>query len=262
MTIAAESAGTSPDVESLIVIGQGSSREALKWQDAQSTDTSHGLPKRFFQFQTITSLLRPWLAGSDLPLEESRTTGAIGLPVKRRPTGTVWNWTIGRDELAGYLDELFAVDVPPSDTSPHLTPQQLDRKVERIFRAAEDLHFEDGMDSPFSRDLVTLVTSQGRSAYELLTYWIVLEKASPEVATEALRWLGAMEDEPSYHFRRWLLERSLRLSSPTVRDGAGLGLAAMDDPHAIPHLREAIAPETCQELRELLEQVLTQLMDG
>jgi len=136
-----------------------------------------------------------------------------------------------------------------------------EKRVERLFMAAKGEYFEDGMESPFSRGLLDVVRSGGACARELLTYWIVLEKTSPEVAAEALRWIGSMDDGPSYLFRRWLLERCLAMPSMAVRDGAAIGLAAMDDPHSAPFLAEAIAQEQQAELRDDLEEVLAQLRE-
>lgn len=85
------------------------------------------------------------------------------------------------------------------------------------------------------------------------------ERVAPEVGGEALRWLGRIDHAESYEYRRWLLERSLSLSSTRVRDGAILGLASMDDKHAIPYLKRAIEEEQCSELKADMESVLEQL---
>lgn len=131
--------------------------------------------------------------------------------------------------------------------------------VARLFRAAKEEEFEDGMESDFSKGLRSLVTAYSKRAIEAMTHLIVYEKVNPEVASEALRSLGSLEDVESYQYRRWLLERALQCSSPVVRDGAALGLAFMDDPHAIAYIRQAINREQCSELREDMEQVLVQL---
>jgi HEAT repeat protein len=56
-----------------------------------------------------------------------------------------------------------------------------------------------------------------------------------------------------------LLESSIFRSSARVRDGAALGLAFLDDPHAIPYLKRAIENEKYSELREDMQMVLAQL---
>ncbi len=93
----------------------------------------------------------------------------------------------------------------------------------------------------------------------ILTRLIAIEQVNAEVASESLRWLGHIEHPKTYDNRLWLLERSLFCSSARVRDGAALGLASLDDPHAIPYLRRAIQRENCIELRKDIKQVLIQL---
>lgn len=137
--------------------------------------------------------------------------------------------------------------------------KDLDQKILALFEAAKEQNFEDGMESEFSKGLVDVVKNYGVAAIEALAPLIIDEKVNPEVASEALRWLGRINHPVSYHRRLWLLERSLRCSSARVRDGATLGLAFLDDPHAITYLRQAIQQEKISELRADMEQVLAQL---
>ncbi len=146
-----------------------------------------------------------------------------------------------------------------NSTQPHKTSNLLSSRIESIFWAARDEVFEDGMESSFSRELNSVVKEYGVDAIEVITGLIVYQIVNPEVAGEALRWLGRMEDLESYNFRRWVLERSLKLPSTRVKDGAILGLASMDDRHAIPYLKRAIEEEQCTELKADMEQVLEQL---
>lgn len=132
-------------------------------------------------------------------------------------------------------------------------------KIEAIFWTAKGEFFEDGMESTFSKQLDSFVKEFGNNALEAITCLIVYERVDPEVAGEALRWLGRIDYAESYEYRRWLLERSLSLSSTRVRDGAILGLASMDDKHAIPYLKCAIEKEQCSELKADMESVLEQL---
>ena len=142
------------------------------------------------------------------------------------------------------------------------TPVELSRKIAVLFEAAKDQHFEDGMESEFSRELTTLIAAYGNMTVQELAYLVLSEKVNAEVASEALRWLGNMPHDASFHFRLWLLERSLLCSSPMVRDGALLGLASLDDPRAIPYIKRAIEREQCEALRNNMEQALVQLERG
>jgi len=138
-------------------------------------------------------------------------------------------------------------------------PVEIEEKLDRLFRAAKDQIFEDGIESDFSKELILLVKKYGYFALGIITRLIVAEQVNPEVASEALRWIGHMDDPSSYRSRLLLLERSLYCQSPRVRDGAALGLASMDDPHAVSHLKRAIVRESYEELRKDLRQVLVQL---
>jgi hypothetical protein len=119
--------------------------------------------------------------------------------------------------------------------------------------------FEDGMESSFSLGLTTIIRKFGNLAIEALASLILRGEADARVASEAMRWLGLLDDPETYRLRLRLLERSLRSYSPRVRDGAALGLSYLDNPHAIPFLRQAIACEPIRGLRENLQQVLEQL---
>ena len=71
--------------------------------------------------------------------------------------------------------------------------------------------------------------------------------------------LVRMEHKQTLNKRLWLLQRCLFCSSPSVRDGALLGLASMDDTSAIYSLRKAIERESYVELKEDMMKVLKQL---
>ena len=112
------------------------------------------------------------------------------------------------------------------------------------------------MESNFSRALVEKVTEGKTKVVEILAALVVAEQMNAEVLSEALRCLGHMEDNETYALRRWTLEQGLYSSSPRIRDGAALGLSFLDDPHAIPYLKEAVERESIQMLREDLKQIL------
>ena len=136
---------------------------------------------------------------------------------------------------------------------------QVIEEVAALLSAATEESFEDGMESALSRGIEQVIRRHGRQAVAELTARIICETTNHEVASELLRWLGRMTHPQTLQARRWLLERTLFCSSPRVRDAAGLGLASLDDPHAILYLRQAIERELCPELREDLRLTLTQL---
>jgi hypothetical protein len=147
-----------------------------------------------------------------------------------------------------------AITSTESHKNEYIYPQ-----IEYIFGDAKKEYFEDGMESKFSQKLISLIRKYKHDAIEAITCLIVYEKVNPEVAGEALRWIGRMQHPESYMFRRWLLERSITLSSPYVKEGALLGIASMDDKHAIKYLQKAIEIESCNELKADMKQVLEQL---
>ncbi len=124
---------------------------------------------------------------------------------------------------------------------------------------AEDEYFEDGIESDLARDVSMLIESFDTAAVMELAYRIFHEKVSEEVAAEALRTLGEIEQSSSSYFRLRLLEESLAHASPMVRDGAVLGLESLDNPHAIPYLEQAIRRERYVDLRSYMEEVFARL---
>ena len=166
------------------------------------------------------------------------------------------------------LQDLFT-DLDPGTAKPmsswdlqsptHKAPEVVMREIEALFAAARDEDFEDGMESRFSKGLVSMIRTHGNAATEAITSIIVQENANSEVVYEAMRWLGHIDDPPTYEERLCLLQRGLYYSLVRVRDGAALGLASLDDPHAIPSLKQAIEREQCGELRADMMQVLAQL---
>jgi hypothetical protein len=165
-------------------------------------------------------------------------------------------------ETSSWTNNSLLEEASENVTRLHDRPPELAENFRCLFISAKDEIFEDGMESEFSKGLTALIRKYGNDALAELAYFIVYEKASPEVTGEALRWLGLMDHPLSYHWRLWLLERSLSSRSARIRDGAVLGLAFLDDPDAVPYLRQAVDREPVKELRADMEQVLAQLESG
>jgi hypothetical protein len=135
----------------------------------------------------------------------------------------------------------------------------IEGKVTLLYEAAKEEIFEDGMESNFTRGLSTLVEGHGADAIVVLARLTKSGNRNDEIAAETLRWAGRLDDPSSYEARLSLLERSLGDDSARVRDAAAVALASMDDKHALPALRAAIAREKYAELRDDMEQILAQL---
>jgi hypothetical protein len=140
-----------------------------------------------------------------------------------------------------------------------VSASEIELETRKVFDVADDEIFEDGFETRFSRDLIALVNEKGRQAVDVIARFALLELVNDETLSEALRWLGRIDHAQSYKKRLWLLESSLEAKSSRVRDAASLGLASLDDPHAIPHLQRAIDREACVELQDDMKEVLAQL---
>lgn len=162
-----------------------------------------------------------------------------------------------RQAEASTVEEDF--EQGPSTVMQQELTKYVESTIDHLFESAEEQYFEDGMESDFSRELVSLIKKYGNLAMSEIAYLITYGRVDNEVASEALRWLGHIDDPSTYGWRLWILEKSLRSDSPIVRDGAGLGLACMGDAHAIQYIRKAIEQETIIELRDDLQGALEEL---
>lgn len=171
---------------------------------------------------------------------------------------------MGKD-LTTISQTVSEYDTPPINQVVRGTHSQLaalestKQKVKSLFQLAKEEHFEDGMESIFSRALVDFVKKRGDIAIEAITETITDNDVNTETASESLRWLGLIEDPATHDSRLRLLEQCLNSLSPHIRDGAVLGLSFLDDPNVIPHLVAAVEQEKYVELREDMKQVLDQL---
>jgi len=133
------------------------------------------------------------------------------------------------------------------------------KELWRLSKSAQEMLFEDGEETPFSKDLVSFIQRYGGIGVSLLGELALSETVSDEVISEALRWIGRMDDTRTRWFRLRLLEELLNCESPKIRDGASLGIASLDDQHAIVYLQKAHNRERITDLRKDLQLVLTRL---
>ncbi len=147
----------------------------------------------------------------------------------------------------------------PIAISSQVAAPDIVREILTIAEATREQTFEDGMESDFSKALTSVLALYGNAAVRALSDLILNKKIDAEVASEALRWLGQMDDRQTHDERLRVVEQSLGCLSARVRDGASLALSFLDDPHAVPYLQEAIDREANPELREDMIQVLEQL---
>ena len=131
----------------------------------------------------------------------------------------------------------------------------------QLFRGIPSEVFEDGMDSRFSLELKRIIREHGDTAVHAARSIMSLKDVNPEVVAEAMRWLGHMRDSATHQTRRRVLEWALESPYGSVRDGASLGIEAMDDPESIPRLERAAGAEECGWLKKHMDGVLEQLRE-
>ncbi|MBW7990282.1 MAG: hypothetical protein FVQ84_09745 [Planctomycetes bacterium] len=173
----------------------------------------------------------------------------------------------------GYLPQSWS-DLTPSEkekqqanmtTTTHYEKSlqvEVTERVEGIFRAIAEEALEDEIEEVFSKCLLECIRQYEGIAVNEIQHIILKEKVSPESAEVTLRIVGDIDHEPTYGYRRWLLEKALLYcSSPVVRDGANIGLSYMNDPHAIPFFKKAIQKERNFLLQRVMNKTLIQLED-
>jgi hypothetical protein len=138
-------------------------------------------------------------------------------------------------------------------------PAPLVQRLSLVFEMAFAEEFEDGTDSNFSRTLDSFIQIYGNAAISALEKILHSGQTNAEVAGEALRWIGKVQHEESRRYRLTVLQKNLKSSSVRLRYATAVGLAAMDDPNAIPFLTEAIENERHDKMRSHLQLVLKQL---
>ena len=144
--------------------------------------------------------------------------------------------------------------------SEHLNRKSVSDRVKQLFSLASFLDLEPGMENAFSNGLENAIERHGESALSEIQSIILEERTKSSIAMEALQYIGRMDSLHWRTQRRKLLEQCLLHSrSAWVRDGAGLGLASLDDPRSIKAVKEATAKESSKSLKQDLESVLEQL---
>jgi len=122
-----------------------------------------------------------------------------------------------------------------------------------------DEEFEFGIESHLSAELEKYIKRHGMLGITVLAELILADECKPNIAAEALRTLGRINDPKTYYDRLDLLEHTLFHRRSAIRSGAIVGLAHLDDPSAIPTLQRAFEAEKAGWLRNYIDAVLDQL---
>jgi len=138
-------------------------------------------------------------------------------------------------------------------------PNELKHRMKKLFFDARDEVFEDGVKSDFSKNLVRLIRQYGYYTINVVFDFLNAESINEEVLSEALRWIGQINDKQTHSNRLWILEEALKSPSARIRDGAILGISFMDDVRSRKAVKLAIRNERISELRSDMIDVLEQL---
>ena len=174
------------------------------------------------------------------------------------PKPGIFSETIEHSTYGDKKIQVYKVELDNSTTRQNQIVD-LNNEVENLIELANDLEFEDGMVSGFSKKLISFIERHGGNSIEALAPIFISEEVNAEIISEALRWIGRIEHQDTKNMRLWLLERCLFCSSPLIRDGATLGLASMNESSAKSFLIKAIQKESIKELREDMKEVLLEL---
>lgn len=189
------------------------------------------------------------LKGTELP-RFRRMWGGLGFGLDFGEAPGVWSHLVNQlPESASGIGTYERSEMPESAI--------LALKI--AFDAAKDEDFEDGMESRFSTALEIVIQTYGDVAVKAIANNLNMPNLGSEVIVETLRQLGNIKHQPSRPLRREILLSYLMPEVLRFRDAASLGLAALDDPTAIPKLREAVEHEIHPLLKRKLQAVLTQL---
>ena len=140
--------------------------------------------------------------------------------------------------------------------------RQLVEEIANLFSLANHIALEPGYPNAFSEGLDLVIAENGEPALKAIQDLILSERVKSSIAMEALQYVGDAESRTWLNARRNMLEMCLRESNSSwVRDGAGLGIASLNDVRSIGAIKEAIQKEPSDALKEDLNLVLRQLQN-
>ena len=187
------------------------------------------------------------------PLPYPHTPTSTNFPIVPRPRQN------HRDKITACTNSTGKRKAMTTTGQKHPETEELIQEFSRYINAARNERFEDGMESRFSQRVRKSILNGGSNAVSTWIEALTLRANAYETTEEFLRIIGDMRDEQSHEKRTKALTEMLQHRDPAVRDSAGLGLAALEDPSVLPALNEAIATETMEWVRKGLQQVTEQL---
>lgn len=168
----------------------------------------------------------------------------LPLGISRLPVES--NITSGTSDAPAYY-----ISSAATTPSPHSLAEaaRLERSVIDLIRIGREAHLQDGVYSSFTRRLREVLLRDGDSFLVALARRVSTGEGNLDVLAESLQQLGTLtNDIPVYS--RWVFREGLRSPYATIRDGALMGLAQLNDPAVIGDIQEALAAERVGSLRD------------
>lgn len=165
-------------------------------------------------------------------------------------------------DIASVIDTIIEIKTIPTiiiEIEDFHIEKKLYDSVYLLCENAREEYFELGMESEFYKALTQLIKQYDNIIIKVIHHLIENLKIDDYVAAEALKIFGAINNDTSYRFRLITLEKYLQHESIIIRDAAGLGIASLDDPSALPSIDRAIVREENPGIRECLVLVKNQL---
>lgn len=230
--------GLSPFSESKETLGdeEGGTHAPAKTSVHKSVQvTSTGSGSTDPELQAMISLPSDALSSSsaDLPVDSAKWMEAPPIPAATTPSGDIAASELWRRDLAGQILDVFT-------------------------RATGET-FEDGKESVFARRIKALVKTRGVEAVRMVANTALSGRTRADVAAEALKAIGLLQDPSTYDERKVLLEKALFSKLPYVREAAVLGIESMRDRRSLPWLMKAMEAEQIEDLRDSMMRAVRRL---
>jgi HEAT repeats len=180
----------------------------------------------------------------------SSTVSSFGLAVYLAVRPVLEHASVGWPAAPTWVAE----DSTPDIASDWLQVSATERDLMETLSCMPPDELEDGMTLRLGTSLAACLDQHGELCLTELAEFAMANRLNPDSISHALRWIGRISSPATLNSRLALLIRTLEAPSPTIRDGAALGLVELGSPVAVQALRSAIARERNLVLREDLEQ--------
>lgn len=137
----------------------------------------------------------------------------------------------------------------------------LDHVLAEVFTLAAGEHFEDGLDTKFSRAIGGFIKRHRLVAIDTFKRAFAQNLFRDTYVAEALLWIGEFDDDETASARRTLLENACWSDSPFLRDAAVSGLSYLGAADSIRLLESRLDIERVKGVRANIAAVLAYLRD-